>query len=151
MLISTWELQSHQQSWNKTKFQVIKVRDERQSLLVKSLSVLTTNWEVKDYSIFLIDRLFRMEKEMATHSSVLAWRIPWTEKPGGLQSMGSYRVGHDWSDLAAAAVAFLEYIFTYFFIWPHQVFIAACGIFDASCGVSRCSAQGLSNYGMQTL
>ena len=38
---------------------------------------------------------------MATHSSVLAWRIPWTEKPGRLQSMGSHRVGHDWSDLAA--------------------------------------------------
>ena len=36
-----------------------------------------------------------LEKEMATHSSVLAWRIPWTEKPGRLQSMGSHRVGHD--------------------------------------------------------
>ena len=36
-----------------------------------------------------------LEKEMATHSSILAWRIPWTEKPGGLQSMGSQRVGHD--------------------------------------------------------
>ena len=40
---------------------------------------------------------------MATHSSVLAWRIPGTGKPGGLASMGSHRVGHDWSDLAAAA------------------------------------------------
>ena len=37
---------------------------------------------------------------MATHSSVLAWRIPWTEEPGGLQSMGSHRVGHDGRDLA---------------------------------------------------
>ena len=36
-----------------------------------------------------------LEKEMATHSSILAWRIPWTEEPGGLQSMGSKRVGHD--------------------------------------------------------
>ena len=36
----------------------------------------------------------------ATHSSILAWRIPWTEEPGGLQSMGSHRVGHDWSDWA---------------------------------------------------
>ena len=36
-----------------------------------------------------------LEKEMATHSSVLAWRIPWTEKPGRLQSMGSHRVRHD--------------------------------------------------------
>ena len=44
-----------------------------------------------------------LEKEMATHSSVLAWRIPGTVGPGGLPSMGSHRVGHDWSDLAAAA------------------------------------------------
>ena len=45
-----------------------------------------------------------LEKEMATHSSVLAWRIPGTGEPGGLPSMGSHRVGHDWSDLAAAAL-----------------------------------------------
>ena len=44
-----------------------------------------------------------LEKEMATHSSVLAWRIPGMAGPGGLPSMGSHRVGHDWSDLAAAA------------------------------------------------
>ena len=48
-----------------------------------------------------------LEKEMATHSSVLAWRIPGTGEPGGLPSMGSHRVGHDWSDLAAAAAAVL--------------------------------------------
>ena len=36
-----------------------------------------------------------LEKRMATHSSILAWRIPWTEEPGGLQPMGSQRVGHD--------------------------------------------------------
>ena len=36
-----------------------------------------------------------LEKERATHSSILAWRIPWTEEPGGLQSMGSQRVGHN--------------------------------------------------------
>ena len=39
-----------------------------------------------------------LEKEMATHSTVLAWRIPWMEEPGGLQSRGSQRVGHDWRD-----------------------------------------------------
>ena len=44
-----------------------------------------------------------LEKEMATHSSVLAWRIPGTGEPGGLPSMGSHRVGHDRSDLAVAA------------------------------------------------
>ena len=46
-----------------------------------------------------------LEKEMATHSSVLAWRIPGMGEPGGLPSMGSHRVGHDRSDLAAAAAA----------------------------------------------
>ena len=46
-----------------------------------------------------------LEKEMATHSSVLAWRIPGAVEPGGLLSMGSQRVGHDWSNLAAAAAA----------------------------------------------
>ena len=44
-----------------------------------------------------------LEKEMATHSSVLAWRIPGMGEPGGLPSMGLHRVGYDWSDLAAAA------------------------------------------------
>ena len=44
-----------------------------------------------------------LEKEMATHSSVLAWRIPGTREPGGLSSVGLHRVRHDWSDLAAAA------------------------------------------------
>ena len=47
---------------------------------------------------------YKLEKEMATHSSVLAWRIVGTGEPGGLPSMGLYRVGHDWSDLAAAAM-----------------------------------------------
>ena len=44
-----------------------------------------------------------LEKEMATHSSVLTWRIPGTGDPGGLPSMGSHRVRHDWNDIAAAA------------------------------------------------
>ena len=51
-----------------------------------------------------------LEKAMATHSSVLAWRIPGTGEPGGLRSMGSCRVGHNWSDLAVAAAAPLPYL-----------------------------------------
>ena len=47
-----------------------------------------------------------LEKEMGTHSSVLAWRVPGTVESGGLPSMGSHRVGHAWSNLAAAAAAF---------------------------------------------
>ena len=45
-----------------------------------------------------------LEEGMATHSSMLSWRIPWTEEPGGLQSIGMQRVGHDWSDLACTHV-----------------------------------------------
>ena len=51
--------------------------------------------------------LHALEKEMATHSSILAWRIPGTAEPGGLPSMGSHRVEHNWSDLAAAAATTL--------------------------------------------
>ena len=68
------------------------------------------SWEVTEGRTRLNDFTFTfhfpaLEKEMATHSSVLAWRIPGTGEPGGLPPMGSHRVGHDWSDLAAAAAA----------------------------------------------
>ena len=46
-------------------------------------------------ALFVIARTWKPEKAMATHSSTLAWKIPWMEGPGGLQSMGSLRVGHD--------------------------------------------------------
>ena len=52
-----------------------------------------------------------LEEEMATHSSVLAWRIPGMEEPGGLPSLGSHRVWHDWSDLAAADTLGFLFIF----------------------------------------
>ena len=61
-----------------------------------------------------------LEKEMATHSSVLAWRIPGTGEPGGLPSMGSHRVGHEWSDLAAAA-AVLRHCCVRLFVTPWTV------------------------------
>ena len=53
--------------------------------------------------VFAVQGKIPAEKAMAPHSSILAWKIPWTEEPGRLQSMGSHRVGHNWSDLAAAA------------------------------------------------
>ena len=57
--------------------------------MVKSLPAI---WETGVQYLGWEDPL---EKEMATHSSILTWRIPWTEEPGGLQSMGSQRVGHN--------------------------------------------------------
>ena len=59
--------------------------------MVKSLPAM---WETWVWSLGWDDPL---EKEMATHSSILAWKIPWTEDPGRLQSMGSQRVGHNWA------------------------------------------------------
>ena len=62
------------------------------SLVAQRLKHLPAMQETQVRSLGWEDPL---EKEMATHSSILAWRIPWTENPGGLQSMGSQRVGHD--------------------------------------------------------
>ena len=56
---------------------------------VKNLTVMQETW------VRSLGREDPLEKGMATHSSILAWRIPWTEEPGGLQSMGLQRVGHD--------------------------------------------------------
>ena len=67
-----------------------------------------------------------LEKEMATHSSVLAWRISGTREPGGLPSMGSHRVGHNWSDLAISSYlgVLTKYVLetkTFFQFWRLKV------------------------------
>ena len=63
--------------------------------IIKSRDItLLTKWETQVQSL---GHEYLLEKEMATHSSILAWKIPWTEAPGRLQSMGSQRVGHDWA------------------------------------------------------
>ena len=64
------------------------------SLVAQTIKCLPTMWEIRVRSLGREDLL---EKEMATHSSTLAWKIPWTEEPGRLQSMGSQKVGHDWA------------------------------------------------------
>ena len=61
------------------------------SQTVKHLPTMPTMWETRVQSLGREDLL---EKKMATHSSILAWKIPWTEEPGRLQSIGSQRVGH---------------------------------------------------------
>ena len=64
------------------------------SQVAQRLKHLPAMWETWVQSLGQEDPL---EKEMATHSSILAWRIPWTEEPGGLQSTGLQKVGHDWA------------------------------------------------------
>ena len=66
----------------------------RASLVAQRLKHLPPMWETRVQSLGREDPL---EKEMVTHSSILAWRIPWMEKPGRLQSTGSQRVGHNWA------------------------------------------------------
>ena len=65
------------------------------------------DWATSLFTFFTF-HFHALEKKMATHSSVLAWRIPGTGEPGGLLSMGSHRVRHDWSDLAVAVVMVTE-------------------------------------------
>ena len=67
-----------------------------------------------------------LRKEIATHSSILAWRIPWTEEPGGLQSTGSHRVGHDWATSHTHAHCVLKW-------WPVHTFAAASAKLLQSC------------------
>ena len=67
-----------------------------------------------------------LEEEMASHSSILAWRIPWTEKPGGLQSVGSQTVGHNWSDLACVHyLKTLNLVWFYFFVFLFGIFLSS--------------------------
>ena len=60
--------------------------------MAQTANNLPTMWETRVQSL---GQEYPLEKGTATHSSILAWKIPWTEEPGGLQSMGSQRVGHD--------------------------------------------------------
>ena len=76
------------------------------SLIPFHITILLGVFNFYDYYCNLY-RHHILEKEMATYSSVLAWRIPGTGEPGGLPFLGSHRVGHYWSDLAAAAAASL--------------------------------------------
>ena len=64
------------------------------SLVAQTVKSLPAMWETQVQALGWEDPL---EKEMATHSSILAWKIPWTEEPGELQFMGSQRVGHNWA------------------------------------------------------
>ena len=68
-----------------------------------------------------------LEKEVATHSNILAWRIPWTEEPGGLQSMGLQRVGHDWATFTFTITAYVTYV------------LSACGSLNLHTYIPMCS------------
>ena len=79
-----------------------------------------------------------LEKEMATHSGTLAWRITWTEEPGRLQSMGSQRVGHDWVTSLSLSLSqgcyFVWYIILSSYLWTHNSRTVFCAALVASHG-----------------
>ena len=72
-------------------WQLLKSKASLVAQRLKRLPLMQETW------VQSLGREDPLEKEMATHSSILAWRIPWMEEPGGLQSTGSQRVGHDWA------------------------------------------------------
>ena len=76
---------------------------------LQSMGSLSQTW-LSDFTFTF--HFHALEKEMATHSSVLAWRIPGTGEPGGLPSMGSHRVRHDWTDLAIAILIVIAFFMT---------------------------------------
>ena len=76
-----WKTQQWPQDWKRSVFIPIPKKGHAK--------------ECSNYHTIALISHSSMDKEMATHSSILAWRIPWTEEPGGVQSIGSQRVGHD--------------------------------------------------------
>ena len=78
------------------------------SLLLYKTKKIDLSLPSKAVSEWLHFHFHALEKKMETHSSVLAWRIPGTVEPGGLPSMVSHRVGHNWNDLAAAAAGLTQ-------------------------------------------
>jgi len=99
-LLSFWRRQ-----WHPTPVLLPGKSHGRRSLVGCSRWVAKSQTRRGDFTFTF--HFHALEKEMPTHSSVLAWRIPGMGEPGGLPSVGSHRVGHDWSDLAAAAAAAL--------------------------------------------
>ena len=85
-----------------------------------------------------------LEKEMATHSSVLAWRIPGTGEPGGLLSMGSHRVGHNWSELTAAAEQGTQLMICMIYL---LVQVTNCSLSFLTAGVKKWTLQVFQPWG----
>ena len=82
--------QQQQQQWFRNKIYLTLRKDLLVAQMIKSLPSVWETW------VWPLGQDDPLEKEMATYSSTLAWKIPWMKEPGSLQSMGSQRVGHNW-------------------------------------------------------
>ena len=105
-----WTLLYCRRQWHPTPVLLPGKSHGQRSLVGYSPWIAKSRTGLSDFTFTF--HFHALEKEMATHSSVLAWKLPGTGEPGGLPSMGSHRVGHDWSD-AAAAAALLYKLFLY--------------------------------------
>ena len=97
---------------------------------IKHLPAMQETW------VRSLGRENALEKEMATHSSILAWRIPWTEEPGGLQSMGSQRVGHDWVTSLSLSWSYCHFLIVWGWFcrfFPSVVFLDYINPFNICC------------------
>ena len=88
-----------------------------------------------------------LEKEMATHSSILAWRIPGTDEPSGLPSMGSHRIGHNWRDLAGAAAACLSVLLSV--NWENYYPLWMCSVTQLCPNLCSSMESGLPGFSVQ--
>ena len=120
--------QNRRRQWHPTPVLLPGKSHGRRRLVGCSPWVVKSRTRLSDFTFTF--HFYPLEKEMATHSSVLAWRILGMGEPGGLPFMGSHRVGHDWSDLAAAAAAaamvrkITESVFESFMHWkPNTTFL----------------------------
>ena len=96
----TYRTECPRRQWHPTPV-LLPGKSHGQRSLVAAVHGVAKSWtRLSDFTFTF--HFNALEKEMATHSSVLAWRMPGTGEPGGLPFMGSHRVRHDWSDLAAA-------------------------------------------------
>ena len=93
------------------------------SLVAQTVKRLPTMWETR---VQCLGQEVPLEKEMATHSSILAWKIPWTEEPGRLQSMGWQRVGHNWATSLRFTYHMPEFVLRFLHLLSHLTWQQLC-------------------------
>jgi len=98
-LPAMWEMQYQSLGWKHPLEEGLENSKDRGAWWSTVHRVAKSQTSLKQFSTHIVNIIYAhiLEKAMAPHSSTLAWRVPWTEEPGGLQSMGSLRVGHNWA------------------------------------------------------
>ena len=107
-----WTVIQHLNTQNSADFLAINSYSKEKIIGSIKVTIIYINLgDLQEMHVQSLGWEYALEKEMATHSSILAWEIPWTEKPGGLQSMGLERAGHYWGHTHAQFPFHVEWIF----------------------------------------